>query len=80
MTRRQQNRTSHAFDTWCDVATAEDVWELAADFKRDHGVALGDVFTLTTAEIHEATAYTGGDDDFDDVNVPVNRFREEGAG
>ena len=64
---------------WCDVVTAEDVWESAADYKRDYNVALGDAFTLATATIKEATAYTGADDDFDDVDVTVKRFREDGA-
>jgi len=63
---------------WCDVTTAESVWELAADYKRDYNVALGDAFTLATAATKDATAYTGADDDFDDVNVAVRRFRKEG--
>ncbi|TKX72755.1 PIN domain-containing protein [Halorubrum sp. GN11_10-6_MGM] len=64
---------------WCDVVTAEEVWESAADYKRDYNVALGDAYTLATAVAKEATAYTGADDDFDDVDVTVKRFREEGV-
>lgn len=64
---------------WCDVTTAEDVWELAADYKREYNVALGDAFTLATAAAKDATAYTGADDDFDDLDVSVKRFREEGV-
>lgn len=64
---------------WCDVVTAEAVWELAADYKRDHTVALGDAFTVATAAAKAATAYTGADDDFDDIDVHVKRFREDGV-
>jgi PIN domain. len=80
---RDDPETAQAYVTrirdWCDVTTAESVWELAADYKRDYNVALGDAFTLATAATKDATAYTGADDDFDDVNVAVRRFREEGV-
>jgi len=79
---RDDPETAQAYVTrirdWCDVTTAESVWELAADYKRDYNVALGDAFTLATAATKDATAYTGADDDFDDVNVAVRRFRKEG--
>ena len=79
---RDDPETAQAYVTrirdWCDVTTAESVWELAADYKRDYNVALGDAFTLATAATNDATAYTGADDDFDDVNVAVRRFRKEG--
>lgn len=64
---------------WFDVVTAEEVWGAAADYKRDNNVALGDAFTLATAATKEATAYTGADDDFADVDVAMKRFREEGV-
>lgn len=64
---------------WCEVVTAEAVWEKAADYKRDDGVALGDAFTVATAAAKEATAYTGADDDFDAIDVAVERFREGGV-
>ena len=64
---------------WCEVVTAEDVWASAADYKRDYGVALGEAFTLATATEKEATACTGADDDFEDVDVTVKRFREQGV-
>jgi predicted nucleic acid-binding protein len=64
---------------WFDVVTAEEVWEAAADYKRDNNVALGDAFTLASAATKEATAYTGADGDFDDVDVAVKRFRDDGV-
>lgn len=64
---------------WCDVVAAEDVWESAAEYKREYGVALGDAFTLATAAANDATVYAGADDDFDGVDVPVRRFRDEGV-
>ena len=80
---RDDPQTARAYVTrirdWCDVVTAEDVWESAAEYKRDDDVALGDAFTVATAAANEATAYTGADDDFDDIDVTVKRFREEGV-
>lgn len=64
---------------WCDVVTAETVWESAAEYKRNYNVALGDAFTLATAETKDATVYAGADDDFDNVEITVERFREEGV-
>lgn len=64
---------------WCDVVTAEAVWEVAATYKRTHRVALGDAYTLATAASNEATAYIGADGDFADVDVPIHRFRTDGA-
>jgi predicted nucleic acid-binding protein len=64
---------------WFDVVTAEDTWERAAEYECDHSIALGDAFTLATASEKEAVAYCGGDDDFDDVDVSVRRFRHDGV-
>jgi uncharacterized protein with PIN domain len=55
------------------------VWERAAEYRRDHPIALGDAFTLATAVETDAVAYRGGDDDFDDLDVTVRRFRDEGV-
>jgi len=80
---RDDPQTAAAYVTrirdWCDVVTAEAIWESAADYKRDYSVALGDAFTLATAAAKEATAYTGADADFDDIDVTVKRFREAGV-
>jgi len=80
---RDDPQTADAYVTrvrnWCDVVTAEDVWESAADYKRDYDIALGDAFTVATAAANSATAYTGADNDFEDLDVPVERFREEGV-
>ena len=78
---RDDPQTAQAYVTrirdWCDVVVAEDVWESAADYKRDHNIALGDAFTVATAATNDATAYTGADSDFDTVDVTVKRFRDE---
>lgn len=80
---RDDPQTADAYVTrirdWCDVVAAEAAWESAADYKRDYNVALGDAYTLATAAAKGATAYTGADDDFDDVDVTVKRFREKGV-
>jgi PIN domain nuclease of toxin-antitoxin system len=55
------------------------VWETAADYKSDSTVALGDAFTLATAAAEKVPVYTGADNEFDDVDVTVKRFREEGV-
>lgn len=64
---------------WFNVVSAEAVWEEAAAVKRGHTTALGDAFTVATAAAKDATAYVGADDDFDDVDVDVRRFRDEGV-
>ena len=80
---RDDPQTAQAYVTrirdWCDVVPAETVWETAADYKSDSTVALGDAFTLATAAAKKAPVYTGADNDFDDVDVTVKRFREEGV-
>lgn len=65
---------------WFAVVDAEAVWETAARYKRDDGVALGDAYTLATAETRDAVALVGGDDDYDDVtDVDIERIRECGV-
>ena len=80
---RDDPQTANAYATrlrdWFDVVPAERVWQSAADYKRDSTIALGDAFTVATAAAKEATAYTGADDDFDDIDVDVKRFRKEGV-
>ena len=80
---RDDSQTANEYVTrlrdWCDVIPAEAVWQSAADYKRDYTIALGDAFTVATAATKEATAYTGADDDFDDIDVSVKRFRKEGV-
>ena len=80
---RDDPQTAQAYVTrirdWCDVVPAETVWETAADYKIDPAVALGDAFTLATAAAKKVPVYTGADSDFDDVDVSVKRFREEGV-
>lgn len=64
---------------WFDVVTAETLWESAAEYKQENRIALGDAFTVATAVEKEAVAYCGADDDFDDIDVDVRRFRTEGV-
>jgi predicted nucleic acid-binding protein len=81
--QKVQQQTAQTWTTrirdWCDVVPAETMWETAAEYKRDSTIALGDAFTLATAAAKEAPAYTGADDDFDDVDVTVKRFRKQGV-
>lgn len=63
---------------WFRVIDAETVWRDASLFKRRHGCALGDAFTLATAHDRDGTAFVGADDDFDAVtDVAVERFRTD---
>jgi predicted nucleic acid-binding protein len=64
---------------WFGVVAAEPVWERAAACKQAHPVALGDAFTVATAIEKDAVAYCGADDDFDDIDVTVRRFRDGGV-
>jgi len=64
---------------WFGVVSAEAVWEQAAAYKREHSVALGDAFTLATAVEKDTVAYCGADDDFDDLDVAIRRFRADGV-
>lgn len=64
---------------WFGVVPAEDVWEQATAYKQAHPIALGDAFTIATAVEKDAVTYCGADDDFDDIDVKIRRFREEGV-
>lgn len=58
----------------------EACWETAAVFKEAYGVALGDAFSLATADSVGGTLLVGADGDFDDVgdlDVSIERFRDE---
>lgn len=62
---------------------AERCWKTAAAYKYDHNVALGDAFSLATADVNDATLVVGADDDFDGIeggdSVAIVRIREEAA-
>lgn len=63
---------------WCQVIDAEAVWKQAAVYKHTYACALGDAYTLATADSKGATALVGPDDDFDGVSeVDIERFRDE---
>jgi predicted nucleic acid-binding protein len=59
---------------------ATDCWRDAARYKGNYQVALGDAFSLATANYVDATLVAGADDDFDDItDVNIVRFRNEPA-
>ncbi len=63
---------------WLQVIEADAVWEKASLFKSRYTIALGDAFTLATADARDGTAFVGADDDFADVTeVEVKRFRTD---
>lgn len=61
------------------VYPVESCWERAAAFKEAYAIALGDSFALATADAVDGTLLVGADDDFDGVNVPIERIRDEGV-
>ncbi|XGI84207.1 PIN domain-containing protein [Halorutilales archaeon Cl-col2-1] len=57
---------------------ASDCWNDAARYKEKHQVALGDAYSLATANYVDGTLLAGADDDFDTIDdVDVERFRED---
>ena len=59
-----------------DVYDPRGCWETAAVLKEAHGMSLGDAYALATAEAVDGTLLVGADDDFDDVDASVERFRD----
>lgn len=59
------------------VHDARTCWDTAATLKRRHTMALGDTYALATAVDIDGTLLIGADDDFDAVDVAVERFRTE---
>lgn len=54
-------------------------WEVAAALKGAYTMALGDAYALATAEAVDGTLLVGADDDFDEVDDDVLRFRDDPA-
>lgn len=59
------------------VQAVEPCWETAATYKDAYGVALGDAFSLATAGAVDGTLLVGADDDFDDVDISIERIRDD---
>lgn len=56
------------------------VWIEAAEYVIEYNPALGNSFSLATAEHIEATLLVGADDDYDEItDSSIERFREESA-
>lgn len=56
-----------------------DCWETAAILKEAYTMALGDAYALATADSVDGTLLIGADDDFDDVTISTERFRDDPA-
>lgn len=61
------------------VYDASDCWKTAALLKDTHGVPFGDAYSLATADAVDGTLLVGADDDFDDIDISVEGFRDEPA-
>ena len=61
------------------VYDARECWEIAAALKEAHTMALGDAYALATADAVDGTLLVGADDDFDELEDDVERFRDEPA-
>ena len=59
------------------VHDSRECWDTAADLKREYTMALGDAYALATANAVSATLLVGADDDFDEVDASIERFRKD---
>ncbi|MFD1564409.1 type II toxin-antitoxin system VapC family toxin [Haloarchaeobius amylolyticus] len=59
------------------VFDPRECWDGAAALKEAYTMALGDAYALATADAVDGTLLVGADDDFDDVEDDVVRFRDE---
>ncbi|WP_253739203.1 type II toxin-antitoxin system VapC family toxin [Halohasta salina] len=59
------------------VHDSRECWDTAANLKRQYTMALGDAYALATANDVGGTLLVGADDDFDDVDASVERFRTD---
>lgn len=62
-----------------DIYAPGECWETAAVLKEAHNMALGDAYALATADALEGTLLVGADDDFDEIDEGIERFRDEPA-
>jgi predicted nucleic acid-binding protein len=61
------------------VYSPANCWNVAAVFKTRYDLPLGDAYALATADAVEGMLLVGADDDFEDVAVPIERFRDDPA-
>ena len=61
------------------VHDPRECWEIAAALKEAYPMALGDAYALATADAVGGTLLVGADNDFDDLEDNVERFRDEPA-
>ncbi len=61
------------------VYDPRECWAIAAALKEAYTMALGDAYALATADAVDGTLLVGADDDFDDLEDDVERFRDEPA-
>ncbi|MFP8890676.1 type II toxin-antitoxin system VapC family toxin [Natrialbaceae archaeon A-CW2] len=61
------------------VYDPRECWAIAAALKEAYTMALGDAYALATADAVGGTLLVGADDDFDDLEDNVERFRDEPA-
>jgi predicted nucleic acid-binding protein len=54
-------------------------WEAAAAFKEAYLMTLGDAYALATANAVDGTLLVGADNDFDELEDLVERFRDDPA-
>ncbi|RQG92349.1 type II toxin-antitoxin system VapC family toxin [Natrarchaeobius chitinivorans] len=54
-------------------------WDDAAALKEAYPMALGDAYALATADAVDGTLLVGADDDFDELEADIVRFRDEPA-
>lgn len=62
-----------------DIYAPGECWETAAVLKEAHNMALGDAYALATADALKGTLLVGADDDFDEIDEGIERFRDEPA-
>ncbi|MFP8951434.1 type II toxin-antitoxin system VapC family toxin [Natrialbaceae archaeon A-arb3/5] len=61
------------------VSDPHECWDSAAALKEAYTMALGDAYALATADTVDGALLVGADNDFDDVDADIIRFRDEPA-
>lgn len=71
-----QTLKNHGFD----IIDSDTTWQRAGLFKHEYSPALGDSYSLATADQVDGTLIVGADDDFDSITgVSIERFRSDPA-
>ncbi len=61
------------------VYDPRECWDRAAEFKGTYSMALGDAYGLATAAAVDGTLLVGADNDFDELDDLIERFRNDPA-